>query len=299
MAVLTTACDNLIDDRTSGKTTEALLEVEVNGLNPLYRSVIEGSTLPDDSSFGIYVVNSASFELIKDYSNVETFYSGGKCRLSRNVDLSCVDNTFVYAFYPYTSSGNLDSILIDAISQTDYLWGRSVASNGSLTHVNASNTKANIHFEHIMALITLRIHKSEDNSRTYMIPSISFDGDGWAPFRSAYVNVLDRTFVNKNYEQFQPIEGTLSSNTIDDTNDVIYADFLIIPYKPESNWPLCINFSGEKQYFWDAMPAGDYESGKHYIYDCVILADNTLTIKSCQIEEWSVIDMPERNAEVF
>lgn len=291
LTFVTTACDSLIDDKVSGNTPETYLEVEVSGLKSLTRAVIEGDTLPDNSHFGIYLTKAGSRSLLDNGFNIETIYKGGVCGLSQNISLKSLGDVDVYAFYPYSSSGHPFEMEIDAVSQTDYLWGRSVDLNGFQSVVNESNPAASIRFEHIMALITLRIHRSADNKTIYSIPSIAFDGDGENQFRKAYIDVIDRKFLAKDYGQFEPIDASLSATALDDENDIITADFLVIPSK--TRWSLRVDFSGEKQYFWDAMPEAEYESGKRYIYDCEINKSGMLVISNCEIQPWETTEMPE------
>lgn len=292
LAVMMMACESQISDKPTSNDPNSLLQVDVKGLKSMTRSAIIGDTLPDSSHFSLYLTKANSTTLIDEAFNVDTFYSNGKCELSQNVSLNGVGDAFVYAFYPYSLYGHPYEMKIDAMSQTDYLWGRGEDANGNQAYVNENQPKASIAFEHIMALISLRIHRSADNNSDYYIPSIDLYGDGENQFREAYINVLEREFIWKGYSQYDPIVATLSTTTLDENNDLILADFLVIPSKTQ--WGLRVNFSGEYQYFWDVLPEIDYQSGQRYIYDCTISGNDSiyLTIEKCEILPWENTEMP-------
>ena len=297
MTVMTYSCGSLIEEDQSIPAGEDFLKVEVLGLNTHTRSVIEGDSLPYNAKFGIYLTNAGSDAFIDNGFNIEATYRDRECNLMNNVSLSNVGAADVYAFYPFSTSGHPCDMLIDATTQNDYLWGRSEDANGTPTYVNKSNPTAHIRFEHIMARITLRIKRSKTNGHTYYISGISLVGDMENSFRRASINVLQREFISKDYGDYQPIDATLSATDLNSDNELIIADFLVIPSKTQ--WSLRFkSYYDEYGYYWDALKEMEYESGKQYIFDCEINAYGTFSINRCDIEEWNVTEMPECEATV-
>ena len=103
--------------------------LQLSLLNDSTRSVITSTILPDSSNYGIFVVDSSSLSPLSNGNNVSVIYASGKSKISSNIFLSSTRD-YVYAYYPYSSSLSLTSFNIETASQTDYLYGTSVDSNG-------------------------------------------------------------------------------------------------------------------------------------------------------------------------
>lgn len=284
-AFMTSACESQIPDVDSSTDAGTKLEVRVKGLVSDTRSVIVGDTLPNFSNFGVYAVNTETSGFVENCFNIEANYTNGKSTLSQDVIINFNENWNVYAVFPYNKLDYPTKMQVETATQTDYLWGRSIGV------VNESHPKAEIQFGHILSRITLRFHRSSDNSSEYSIGSVSFEGDGENQFRNGYVDLIERKFVAKNYGSFQPINASLSANKLDSDNNLIIAELLVIPAK--TRWSLCLEISGNKQYFWDVLPETDYLSGKQYIYDCEINTGGELVISNCEIQPWVTEEMPE------
>lgn len=85
------------------------------------RTIIDGSTLPDLTSFGIFGVTQETGELQEDIENVSVEYVKGECTLSRDVLLD-ERPTSIYAYYPYDETATLNSVPVQVNeSETDYL----------------------------------------------------------------------------------------------------------------------------------------------------------------------------------
>lgn len=262
------------------------LEVSVDGINRT-KSLVTGTTLPDNSRFAIFY-NSA-YSIGVDYNN-------GLCTLDDPIFLDKEKgDAAVYAIYPYVSGieVNIDT----SESQIDYLAGVSVHDNGETFYPDKYHPHAKILFDHILARITLNIHKAATIDGCYKISDIYLMSDDANAYLSAMFLATDLS-TNNNFEPLQNrhsdfIEGVLKDNKygLETDEDVVTVDFLVIP--SETTWQIYIPDVSDSRH---ALPSANYESGKQYIYDCLIKGDDVISIKKCDIQKWTVTDMPEIDA---
>lgn len=278
-----TACQNQVSDLPIQEEPATLLEVEVVGIDNDTRGIIESDMLPDNTEYGIFAMEGANNFCIDGGYNVQVKYSGYKSTLVSNVVLPADFDVPVFAYYPYRAV-DFSEMPVEAVSQTDYLWGYSNVP------VNREQPKAGITFEHIMSRITLRFHREADNDETYRINSIKLGGDREGQYRVGWVNLIHREFIAKDYSQYEMIEGSMSGNYLDDNNRQILADFLVIP--SETQWDLNIEFDKGSQWFFN-MPSNDFKSGQQYIYDVYIHEDRVLLFILAEIRHWNNNEMPE------
>lgn len=280
IAALASSCTDRMTEDNSSFREKAELEVAVGGINKS-RAIIDGTTLPESCGFAIYY-NS-------EFPTPVT-YEKGTCKLAEPIFLDEGNESYpVYAFYP--DNAYLTEIAIDTKTQTDYLRGISVDANGVQSDIGFNNPKAKIVFDHILARITLNIHKDASVSDYYKLPDIFLGGDSENAYRSAVFNALTNSFIHFFPNEYDNIKGELKNGNylIETADDVITVDFLVLP--TETSWSLYIRDLSSS---WYSLPATNYESGKQYIYDCTI-ADKDgvyLSISECDIIPWNNTDMP-------
>lgn len=290
ISIAATSCNSDVMSEKGMELSDTSLEVNLLGVAGT-RSVIQGSEFPNDSVFSVFTFIGNTTTPAQEGNAARVTYSDKKCVFDSPVMLPESTDVSVYAVYPYVERLDGQEIFVDTKKGIDYLGGRGVNENGDIKYANENDPTVNIRFEHILSRITLRIHRSSDNNNSYDIESVSFDGDGYNTFRVGYFDVFKREFTKTDYGSFEPIAASLSAVKLNDDNNLITADLLVIPSK--TRWPLCMNISGEKQYFWDALPEKEYVSGTQYIYDCEISANGVLIIGECNIQPWENTDMPE------
>ena len=93
-----TSCNNEDEIVTTGK--QVPLEIQAGSVQTT-RSIIEGSTLPEECQYGIFAMNDGS--AINGGANVCVNYVKGVSNLSKNVYLPSDLDIPVYAYYPYLS----------------------------------------------------------------------------------------------------------------------------------------------------------------------------------------------------
>ena len=114
------ACSS--ENETNESETKVPLEISI-GNNT--RSIIEGTTIPTQTQFGIFGEYN---QKINDIDNMSVFYDG-KCKLSKDVYLNN-SSMHIKAYYPYSSKVEKGIAEIDIRDQIDFLYGSAVDSKG-------------------------------------------------------------------------------------------------------------------------------------------------------------------------
>ena len=141
------------------------------------RTIIDSSTLPDLTSFGIFGVTQETGELQEDIENVSVEYVKGECTLSRDVLLD-ERPTFIYSYYPYDETATLNSVPVSMNGgATDYLYGCSYnLATGANTTVNNAQPHATIYFKHALAQVRLIAYKTADYEGDAFVASFVVNG---------------------------------------------------------------------------------------------------------------------------
>ena len=243
------------------------------------RTIIDGHTLPDLTSFGIFGVTQETGELQEDIENVSVEYVKGECTLSRDVLLD-ERPTSIYAYYPYDETATLNSLFVQVNeSETDYLYGCSYdLAAGANTTVNNAQPHATIYFKHALAQVRLIAYKTAD-----------YEGEGFVP--SFVVNAV-------------PLNGSLDVTTGVITPDlvgdmVIKTDggtlniegegtttyrFLAIPTDRVGDRMMMIELDGE--YVVVSLPATIWEAGQQYTYTLVVDRNHNVLVTEGEINPW-------------
>lgn len=281
IATLATACSDKITETDSPLDNQVPLEVSVEGINKT-RSIITGTALPDTCEFAVFYDSPYS---------VKVDYRKGKCTLKTPIMLGKEQrNIPVYAVYPYVPGIEVDINTVE--SQIDYLSGISVDPNGVTFYPYAESPKANILFNHVLARVTVNIHKDASIDQDYKLPDVYLGGNDANAYRTAMYLPTDNFFEYRDNSSANNIKGELKDGNylLDTPEDMITVDFLVIP--SETTWQLNIRDLSDA---WYPLPTTKYESGKQYIYDCTIKEGDKpyLTISECDIRPWQNTMMPE------
>lgn len=280
LAMLSSSCSDRIAEDVASAKEDARLEIIVDGIN-MTRSLITGTTLPDNSRFAVFYNSPYS---------VGVSYANGICTPDTPISIKQEDvDRPVYAVYPY-GEYYLTEIPISLEDQTDYLRGISVDDNGMPSNINVDTPKARIRFDHILARITLNIHKDASIDNYYKIPGIYLGGYSENSWRTGIYSAEKGEFYNNPSNAKFDIKGELKDGkyVLETADDVVTVDFLVLP--TETSWSLQIKDISST---WWSLPKTNYESGKQYIYDCKIGEGGVLEISECDIKPWENTDMPE------
>ena len=277
LSFLLAACSQQDNEPMNISSELVPLEVSV-GVNT--RDIIQGSTLPDLSNFGIFGVTQETGELQEDIDNVNVEYVKGECALSRDVLLD-ERPTSIYAYYPYNETATLNSVPVQMNGDaTDYLYGCSYdLATGTNTTVNNAQPHATIYFKHALAQVRLIAYKTAD-----------YEGD-------AYVTGLVVNGV--------PLRGTMDATT-GGISDIEWGDmvmkvtepgnlfvegegtttyrFLAIPTEEVANRTMLLWLDGE--YVTVPLPATVWEAGQQYTYTLVVDKNHNVLVTEGEIVPW-------------
>lgn len=293
LPLLSWSCDNRSEDIPSSDNagkSDVALNVNVLGLNGT-RSVITGTTLPDSCAYSVYAYDGDSKSFLYHGNGVNVRYRGGVSVMDSVVIIPEAVNVPVYAVYPYIGRLDGDGFRVETKTQTDYLRGCCVGADGNMSYATVENPTVNITFDHILSRITLNIRKDKSVEQSYKFSDISLGGDSEGSYRSAYFRLVDNKFeAEGSYDDYYNVVGELKDGKyyIGTADDVVTVDFLVIP--SSTMWYVRIpGFDPQ----WVELPKRTFESGKQYVYDCVIKKDATLSISECIIKPWDKTEMPE------
>ena len=262
-----TACSN--DEEDNRITANVPLEIQLGGLDT--RAIIEGATLPMQTSFGIYGTTDDE-TIMSGIHNISVFYDG-KCKLEKNVLL---DNTtfHVKAYYPYSQEIENGNVMLNIRDQEDFLYGSATDAAGKQQEINSQNPKADIVFKHALSRITFKVKHTEKIAEDFKFSKIYMA----AVPELAWFNIISQTFGAKDFggvsfELDVPVGKEYSS-----------FELLMVPAEANSDRGIEIHCSNGKG-FWVALPEVVWESGQQYTYE-LIFDDNKITISEAVITAW-------------
>lgn len=273
--LLFTACSQQEDPETTA-AGRVPLQVEVAGVST--RAAIQGSTLPEGSRYGTFVMQSTSnSDFLDNGRNVSVSYSGGTSKMSNTVYLDDYQAK-VLAYYPYDSSNSNPGSISVYSGTTDYLYGGYIDSNSSPLYVDEDQPKATITLRHALARVRFIMHKAADNDSTYRFSNIQLHGYT----ASATVSLLRQTVTPSTRTTSTGLNGTVYFNTLSNAGDSIEAEYLMVPMSIRD---VSIAMSGTKS-FTAYIPAGHWESGHDYTYYVTIDKGQNIRISQAVINEW-------------
>ena len=272
------ACSN--EENSLPQLSNVPLQVEVAGVQDKGRAIVEGTTLPNESSYGIFAYYGNSSTLAK---NVKVNYSNGTSTLTQNVFLPENNDVSVYAYYPYMTDMAAEKYQIQSASQIDYLYGYSADSDNKLGYVNEAQPKASIYFRHAMARVTLKVKKAADNENSYKLPYVSL------------MNVKKNGYLYIKESAVIDCSGTAEliakpdNYVLEAVDDEIVVNFLVLPMNTAEQ-PVTLGL-GSNASNWDLtanIPNVTWVSGQQYTYTVTVSKGELLDISNAIISPWDV-----------
>lgn len=244
------------------------------------RTIIEGSTLPDLTSFGIFGVTEETEALQEDIENVSVEYVKGKCTLNRDVLLD-ERPTYIYAYYPYSEKAWLNSVPVEMNAGTnDYLYGCSYSvATGQNTTVSSAQPHANIRFKHAMAQVRLIAYKTADYEGNAFVSSFVVNGvplHGTMEATTGEIKVTqwgEMTFKVTNPGNLH-VEGEGTSTY----------RFLAIPTDDVAERTVLIELDSE--YVVVPLPNIAWKAGQQYTYTLVVDENHNVLVTESEITPW-------------
>lgn len=264
------------------------LQVELQSLQPT-RTAITATTLPDGSQYGIYVTPKGQTVKRGDNGfNIPVNYKGGKSTMSREYILQPTTDYHVYAAFPQENSSDEMTMQLETASQTDYLYGYAVDSNGELAVINQNNHVAKIQLRHALALLKFNIFQSEDNKQENIVTEVVADGHimkGKATLNLQTGELTSQTLENTNRVKCQFTAGT-TPQTVEML--VLPSNVLGLFFVINGKW---IEFSRKQ-----VLQAGDC-----YTFNVEIQSDGNLLISEATItpRDNTIMDALSLNVEML
>lgn len=255
--------------------------------------IVEGESLPDNCDYVLFALDRDTVNYIYtgEYALVHHMHdrdsviypSEGIMLPSLNVPAT------ILAFYPEGYTDHVDYACLNTLDREDFMWGTAVDRDGQPMYASEENPAVNILFEHILARITLKIKRGENNQDSYKFTDFTLGGDYENSYRTAYANLRQRTISNHDYEDLKPIPGIWEKYYFnEDQNDVVTVDFLVIP--SNTTWVLDMTYDFSDYHLVANLPQTNYESGNQYIFNVTIdkEVDNTpyLRISDVKVTPW-------------
>ena len=274
LAVAALASCNRIDTPEMGNNA---LDISVrNGIGT--KAVIEGTTLPNGSSIGLFVTDESG----KTYdgntvANVKYTATGeGESQKWNAVSDVLLSATVanVGSYYPYDESVyDITAIPIEATSavQKDWMWGTPVSG------LDNKNTSATITMNHALAAVRLNIIKGSF-AGTGNIDYVSIESSGAAS--SAVMNattgelsdIKGAGYIFESTDEFTLSEGGPT------------VDFIVVPAGTEAPMDICVLVNGAEMVATTASMT--LEAGKLYEYT-VSVGVEALQLNKINVTEWT------------
>lgn len=268
------ACSNDTPADPAPADSPVALELQVAGIGT--RAVIDGTTLPDPCTYGVYVM----MEDIPVATNVAVNYAGGVSTPETPIYLPYAGVDYqVMAFYPYRESAT-DPAAIDLGSveeQIDFLYvNRDPDTDQTLTVTQESPT-ATLHFHHAMARITLRIRKAEDNTNDYRLTDVVIDGiHDYSSFNLLAGHCIDQRSSLSAFDR---------DFTESDLSAECEANVLVFPVDLSTrDVRLVLWLNGEQVYA--PIPTTVWRGGEQYTYEVVINDAGVVRVGEAVITPW-------------
>lgn len=267
MSFLTACCN---DEENNEIVANVPLEIELSG--SATRSIIEGTTLPTQTSFGIYGTTDDK-TIMSSINNLSVFYDG-KCKLEKEVLL---DNTtfHIKAYYPYSKEVEKGIVNLNITDQIDFLYGGGIDAVGKQQEINSQNPKADIVFKHALSRITFKVKHTERIAEDFKLSGIFIS----PVYMTATYNVLT--------QELTPVQLNEPTFKLDVTVGKEFSSFdlLMIPAEANSDRGIILFDSNDKGQ-WVKLPEGDWKSGQQYTYE-VTFDNNGVKISEAVITAWT------------
>lgn len=250
---------------------QVALQINIKGAQT--RTIIPGTTLPEQSQLGIFTTTNG----LVNAQNTLATYANGQCTLFEPIYLNNIEQD-VYAYYPYTERTDMDKMTIESKSQTDYLYGYSANANGKPMKVCNSNPQADLLLKHAMTRLTLHIQKADSNPEDELVLTqayiVGIPYSGTLNIKTGMISINPGTL-------------DLKLNVADKISmGGILADILVLP---EHNANILLKLVVNQKWYTAPLyqTTAPWQSGHQYTYTVEIAANGNMRITEATITPWN------------
>ena len=263
------ACSSNNEENVS-EVTKVPLELTVS--NKSTRAAIEGTTLPYQTSFGLFIYNEYD-KLTDDPQNVSVFYDGN-CKMSNDIYLS-KSPKYVKAYWPYQEYHNNGMLSVNPYEQIDLLCGSSYDEEGNIKKVDQDNPNADLVFSHVMSRIVFKIRRTAAFGRDIHLSRINISNMNL----EGQLDCMSSKIVNTYIGEWSSVVD------INVSEDISVIDNIIIPVL-EGGHEISL-YDSEENIYNTIIYTGEWLPGVQYTYE-IVFDDNGIKVSEAQITEWEV-----------
>ena len=263
------ACSSNNEEIVS-EVTKVPLELTV--ANNSTRAAIEGTTLPYQTNFGLFIYNGYN-KLTDDPQNVSVFYDGN-CKMSNDIYLS-KSPKYVKAYWPYQEYHNNGMLSVNPYEQIDLLCGSSYDAEGNIKKVDQDNPKADLVFSHVMSRIVFKIRRTAAFGRDIHLSRINISNMNL----EGQLDCMSSKIVNTSMGEWS------TGVDINVSEDFSTVDYLIIPVF-EGGHEISL-YDSEENIYNTIMYVGEWLPGVQYTYE-IVFDDYGIKVSETSITPWEV-----------
>lgn len=268
-ASIFSACSSM-DEEIVSEATKVPLELTVS--NKSTRAAIEGTTLPYQTNFGLFIYNEYN-KLTDDPQNVSVYYDGN-CKMSNDIYLR-KSPMYVKAYWPYQEYVNNGLLSVNIYEQIDLLCGSSYDEEGNIKKVDQDNPKADLVFSHVMSRIVFKIRRTAAFGRDIHLSRINISNMNL----EGQLDCMSSKIVNTYIGEWSSVVD------INVSEDISVIDNIIIPVL-EGGHEISL-YDSEENIYNTIIYTGEWLPGVQYTYE-IVFDDNGIKVSEAQITEWEV-----------
>lgn len=232
--VLLIACEGLHEDKPA-IPKDCVLSLSTN-MNSMTKTVHTGTYLPDGESLGVTILDEVGYDYdAKGFFNVKYTSHGeedSQVWIPEKETILSHTNAILYTYYPYSPDvTDITKVTYNIESQGDLMWAEPV------TGLNATNNKAQITLNHVLAAIRLNITRGTYEG-TGKITGIRLTGDGFANTATLNVKTGAMTVGDTNIGEY-----SCSVNNTLGTSAKVF-EYVVVPRALASHISIFIEIDG-------------------------------------------------------
>lgn len=240
------------------------------------------ASFPNGAKLGLFITSGnigSNYNGVAANANVCTTLSGSSWRLEKPVYLSPAPAT-VFAYYPYSSSVNSgQTVPVEHISQTDYLYGSHTPGQSA---INSSNPTVNLTMNHALSLIRFNFSKTNYTGSGIVTKIEIANKAGKTILYSAGKMNIQTGAITPTVSQNQPVVITVPATI------PMNISILVLPVTTatSSSGDIQFHFTIDNKIYTYNVPASTkWEQGKVNTYT-VTLSGTELNVGNVIIKDW-------------
>lgn len=211
----------------------------------------------------IFVKTSSSVSSSDYKSGVSASYNGSAWTLSPSVELQ--NEAYVFAAYPYSASGDAQSIPVSVSPQTDYLY------SGSGIKVSGSSPAASLTMKHALPMIAFNIVKGSYAGEG-KLTAIEISGD--ALYNTGTMNVANGSITGKDKGNYSI---TTSKMIAKDGWTENFPQMFCLPFESDGS-KVAVTLKIDGKYMKAVLPKQSITGGMKYLFRMALTEEGIMIL---------------------